>query len=124
MHDEQEGRAGSAALGKEFSASEPTPNIPSLTARIQRTFLDFVATVDAAGRFYIDQDKASGTPKSDFMVDLVMATQESRLEFTTLESLVTWVREQGIEMREHGQRMLAKIRHAQRLWRIWRGANG
>jgi hypothetical protein len=124
MLDEKEGSPGGTAEEGKFANSEPTLKMTSSTPQLKRTFADFVAVVDIAGRFYIDQDKAIGTPKSDFMTDLVMATQESRLEFPTLESLLAWVRKEGTKMREHEQRMGAKIRHAERLWRIWRGANG
>jgi hypothetical protein len=105
MLDEKEGRPGGTAEGGKFANSEPTLKMTSSTTQLKRTFADFVVVVDIADRFYIDQDKAIGTPKYDLMTDLVMATQEGRLEFPTLESLLAWVRKEGTEMREHEQRI-------------------
>jgi hypothetical protein len=80
--------------------------------------------ISASASFYVNEDKAIGTPKLDLMTDISAEIRDGYFEPKTLEELRRWICIESVLMREHGTRTRAKLGYANDLWAMWKAWGG
>jgi hypothetical protein len=110
--------------GTHAGARKPVPCLIQLTPNFRPDFSEFLLVISASASFYVNEDRAIGTPKLDLMTDISAEVRDGHFKPKTLKELRRWICIESVFMREHGSRTRAKLGYANDLWAMWKAWGG